>query len=325
MKKVGRVLLMTLGVVVVAILLGLAYLKTALPNTGDPEHLVIQSTPEMVEHGAYLANHVMVCMDCHSKRDWSRFSGPLVPNTLGQGGEAFNQNMKFPGNYVAKNITPHKLASWSDGEIFRAITTGVSKDGHALFPIMPYTHYGTLDRKDIEAVIAYLRTLEPIEVADEPSSSDFPMNFIINTIPQEAKFVQKPKKSDVLAYGEYMVNAAACYDCHTNQDKGKFIGEDFAGGMEFPFPDGSVVRAPNITPHATGIGSWTEEQFVERFKQYVDSSYEAPAVKSGEFQTVMPWTMYGGMNEEDLKAIYAYLKSVEPVENTVVRFAAVTE
>lgn len=322
MKKAGRIVLIVLGVTTVAVVMGLTYIKVALPNTGKPENLVIESTPEMVQHGEYLANHVMACMDCHSERDWSKFSGPLVPNTLGQGGEAFNQNMKFPGNYVAKNLTPYKLASWTDGQIFRAITTGVSKDGHALFPIMPYTHYGTVDRKDIEAIIAYLRTLPSIEKENIPSRSDFPMNFIIHTIPRDAQFVDKPDKSNKVAYGEYLVNAAACYDCHTNQDKGQFIGEAFAGGMEFPFPDGSVVRAPNITPHPTGIGGWTEEQFVQRFKQYTDSGYVAPTVKKGDFQTVMPWMMYSGMKEEDLQAMFAYLQTLDPVEKTVVRFAS---
>jgi hypothetical protein len=263
-------------------------------------------------------------MDCHSERDWSKFSGPLVPGTLGKGGEVFDQKLGFPGSYIAKNLTPHHLGSWSDGEILRAISTGVSKDGQALFPIMPYTHYGKVDRQDLEAIIAYIRTLDPIESEPQASSSDFPMSLIINTLPTEAAFTKKPPASDKLAYGEYLVNAAACYDCHTKQEKGQFIGADFAGGMEFPMHDGSISRSANITPHEeTGIGTWTEEQFVQRFKLYLDSNYTLPTIEKGDYQSTMPWMMYAGMKSEDLAAIYTYLQSLEPVENEVIKFTAI--
>lgn len=326
MKKVIKILVGLVLALTILIIIGLSYIKLALPDVGEPEQLTISVTPEKIQHGEYLANNVMVCMDCHSERDWSKFSGPLVPGTFGKGGELFNQDLGFPGSYYAKNITPDKLGNWTDGEILRAITTGVSKDGSALFPVMPYTHYGTLDRKDIEAVIAYIRTIPAIKSENKTSESDFPMNFIINTLPAKAAFTKKPDVSDIVNYGEYVVNAAACFDCHTIQEKGEFTGEPFAGGMEFPMIDGSIVRSSNITPHQTnGIGFWSEEQFVQRFKMYADSSYNPPAVEKGEFQTIMPWTMYSGMTEQDLKAIYAYLKSIKPVNNQVVKFTSSLE
>ncbi|MEZ4764059.1 MAG: hypothetical protein R3C26_13015 [Calditrichia bacterium] len=61
-------------------------------------------------------------------------------------------------------------------------------------------------------------------------------------------------------------------------------------------------------------------KFINRFKQYADSSYQSPVVSINEFNTIMPWTMYAGMSEEDLGAIYAYLKTVSPVKNKVVGF-----
>jgi len=321
MKKIGKLLLILIGLLILVGGSALAYVKLALPDVGNAQVIHINADAAMIERGDYLANHLMVCMDCHSERDWSKFSGPLVPGTLGKGGEVFNHDLGFPGVFLSKNITPYNLKDWTDGEIMRAISTGVSKDGEALFPIMPYSHYGKLDQRDVEAVIAYLRTLPSIEAEHAQSEADFPMNFIINTIPQKAAFGQRPNPEDKLAYGEYLMNAAACYDCHTRQEKGQFVGKDFAGGMEFKLVDGSIVRSSNITPHLeTGLGNWTEAQFVERFKLYGDSAFVPHEVTKGDFQTIMPWTMYGGLEERDLKAMFAYLQSLEAVENTVVRF-----
>lgn len=322
MKKVFKIIGFIVGAIALVVFGLMVYVKVALPNVGAPPEIKVDMTSENIERGKYLANHVMLCMDCHSTRDWSLLSGPMVPGTEGKGGETFDQKLGFPGKYIAPNITPFALQNWTDGEILRAITSGVSKDGRALFSVMPYHNYGKIDRKDIEAVIAYLRTLEPIENKTEISSSDFPMNFIINTIPQKPSFSNIPERSDKVNYGKYLVTAAGCMDCHTKQDKGKFVGEFFAGGFEFKLPDGSIVTSSNITPDkTTGIGNWTTEQFINRFKMYLDSSYVIPKVNPGEFQTAMPWTMYAGMKNEDLEAIFAYLQSLKPVKNKVEKFS----
>ncbi len=149
------------------------------------------------------------------------------------------------------------------------------------------------------------------------------MSLIINTIPQPAAFSAVPPKEDVLAYGAYLMNAAACADCHTQQDKGqKIAGLELAGGFEFPIPSGGVVRSSNITPDVeTGIGSWTEEAFVSRFKMYADSSYVPSAIEKGNFNTIMPWTMYGTMEEGDLKALFAYLQTQPAIAYKVVKFS----
>ncbi len=323
MKKIIRISIYIFGVVFLLIALLLAYVKTMLPNVSPAPELQVEITTEKIDRGKYLANHVMLCMDCHSTRDWNLFSGPMVLGTEGKGGEIFDQMLGFPGKYVASNITPIGLQSWTDGEIFRAITSGVSKNGRALFSIMPHHNYGLLDRKDIEAVIAYIRTLNPIENKPEISSSDFPMNFIINTIPKEPNFISIPEQSDKINYGKYMIAAAGCMDCHTKQEKGKFVGELYAGGFEFKLQDGSVVRSSNLTPNkSTGLGNWTSEQFINRFKMYADSSYINPKATSAEFQTTMPWTMYSGMYKADLEAIFAYLQSLTPVNNQVKKFTS---
>jgi mono/diheme cytochrome c family protein len=301
----------------------LVYIKVALPDVGPPPEIKVAGTIDQIERGAYLANGVMVCMQCHSQRDFDLFAAPSKPGTRGVGGEVHDQRLGFPGRYISTNITPYHLEEWTDGEIFRAITSGVNRDGKALFPIMPHPNFGQLDEKDIKSVIAYLRTLEPVAYDPELSQSDFPMNFIINFMPQKANLNPAPPKSDQVAYGKYLVTAGSCQSCHTKiDDMGEFIGPDYGGGMAFTLADGSVVRAPNITPHATGIGQWSAEQFVQRFKVFADSSYVASNVNTGDFQTVMPWYSYANMTEEDLLAIYEFLKTLSPADHAVERFTA---
>jgi len=320
MKKVFKISVYVIGIVVLLVTCLLSYIKIMLPSVGDAPDLKVETNEIRIARGEYLANHVMVCMDCHSRRDWSLFSGPLLEGTLGSGGEVFDQNLGFPGKYVANNITPHHLGNWTDGEIFRAVTAGVSKDGRALFTIMPHTNFGQLDEEDIKSIIAYIRSLPPINNTTETSSSDFPMNFIVNTLPAKPQFSKIPAPTDRVNYGKYLVTAAGCKDCHTKQEKGKFVGEPFAGGFEFKFHDGSVVTSTNITSHASGIGTWTEEQFINRFKMYSDTNYISPKVSSGEFQTVMPWTMIAGMTEQDLAAIFQYLFTLTPQDNKITLF-----
>jgi len=314
--------LLALIVIIVAGLL--TYVKLALPDVGDAEDLSIDYTAERIERGRYLANTVTVCMDCHSKRDWSKFSGPLTEGTLGMGGDRFDQSMGLPGVFYARNITPAGISRYTDGELFRLISSGVTKEGRAMFPLMPYPYYGKMDKEDIYSIIAYIRSIPSIENDVPDSTPDFPMNFIINTIPQKPVHQQKPEKTDLIAYGAYMTNAAGCAECHTQVDKGQVIPElMFGGGRDFKFPDGSVVRSANISPDKeTGIGSWTREMFISKFKAYADSTYVPVEVAPGEFNSIMPWTMYGQMDEEDLTAIYAYLQTVNPISNSVVKFTA---
>ncbi|MBO9701380.1 MAG: c-type cytochrome [Sporocytophaga sp.] len=323
MIKLFKVLLFIFAGVFILLIGALIYMKFALPNVGPAPEMKVDMSPAKVERGKYLANYVSVCMDCHSERDWNKFAGPMVEGTLGSGGAEFNQKLGFPGTFYAQNISPVGLENWTDGEIFRAITSGVSKDGKALFTVMPHPAYGKMDEDDIKCIIAYLRTLKPEGKQAPESKADFPMNFIINTIPQKPDFHKIPDTTDVVAYGKYIYTAAACTDCHTKQDKGRKIeGMTDAGGFEFPLPYGGIVRSANITPDKeTGIGNWTEEQFVKRFKAYTDSAARNMIVHKGRFNTNMPWTMYAGMKEEDLKALYAYLKSIPPVKNNVVLFS----
>lgn len=320
MKNLRRITLAVAGLLLL-ILTGTAVtLQFFFPRVGPAPEMIIEPTAERVERGKYLANHVMLCMDCHAKRDWTRFSGPITPGTDGAGGERFDQQMGFPGVYYSRNITPTGIRDWTDGELFRLITTGVKKDGSPIFPVMPYLNYGKMDEEDIHAVIAYLRTLEPVPGEHPASVSDFPFNLILRTIPQKAAPQKRPDPSNTRAYGEYLVNAAACGECHTKFENGKFTGRPLAGGRTFEMPDGSVLTSPNLTFHETGLKGWSREMFLTRFKSQLNHGMEGRPIQQGEMQTIMPWIMYAGMEEADLNAMYTYLASLPPVNNPVVTY-----
>lgn len=275
------------------------------------EKVKIDPTPERVSRGKYLVENVAQCVACHSERDWSLYAAPVLPGTDGKGGEAFDQKLGFPGAYIAPNLTPHHLKDWSDGEILRAVTSGVSRDGRPLFPVMPYINYGKMDREDVYSMISYIRTLQPIANDPPASKSNFPMSIIIHLIPSKGEFAARPAATDKVAYGRYLANAASCAECHTPDNKGRIIETElYSGGRAFALPDGTWIQSKNITPHEKGVGAWTEADFIDRFKMY--EALRAP-IPQGQFQTVMPWTAYAGMTREDLAAIYAYLRTVKPI------------
>jgi mono/diheme cytochrome c family protein len=297
---------------------GVSYFLLAYPTVGPAPDIRVAQTPDAVARGRYLADHVAVCTDCHSQRDWTRFGGPIKPGTYAAGGEVFDESMGLPGRIVSRNLTPGALGTWSDGEILRAITAGVAKDGSALFPLMPYRDYGShMDPDDARAIVSYLRTIPASSHVPERTRLNFPLPLIVRTLPQEpAAATRRPPVEDRVAYGQYLTRMAGCTHCHTPMtDKMAPVeGRMLSGGTEFAFPGGVVARAANLTPHATGLGAWSETDFVQRFKS---AATEPRPVGAGEFNTPMPWRSYAGMTEADLGAIYAYLRSVPAVNHAV--------
>jgi mono/diheme cytochrome c family protein len=325
-RKLFRVGLWVLGAVTLLVFGGFAYFSIVFPKAEPTPELTIERTPERVKRGEYLANHVAVCLDCHSQRDWSRYSGPPKPGTRGVGGDHFGKELGLPGDLYTKNLTPYALGSWTDGEIYRAITTGVNREGKALFPLMPYNHYGMADPEDVKDIIAYLRTLPTVKNDVPERKLDFPLNFIVETLPHPANPQKKPDTLDRVAYGKYLITMASCDDCHTpvGDDHNPIPGREFSGGSEIKLPWGTI-RPANLTPDPeTGLGRWTEEQFVARFKAHASKEFTSPNVDPKGFNTIMPWVMYGGMKEGDLKAIFAYLRTVKPVKNLVVKYTPST-
>lgn len=292
----------------------------------------VEVTPARLARGRYLAEHVAVCADCHSERDWTTFSGPIIRGTHGAGGTTFGHDIGFPGEVVSRNITAHPtdgVGAWSDGELLRAIREGADRRGRPLAPIMPYAAFRRMGDEDARSVIAWVRSLAPVAHRHPDPQLDFPLSLLVRTIPAPAGeradgHVPTPTPRVDAAYGAYLVNLASCTDCHTRSERGEPVaGMEFAGGQEFHLP-GYTLRSANITPDATGIGAMSEDAFVARFQSYrvPESEAEVPRPARMSFlrgNTIMPWRMYAGMSDDDLRAIYRYLRTVRPVSNVVPR------
>lgn len=322
MKKFLKVIYILLAVFILFVLGFGTYFNMKYPVKLLAEDVKVESTPQRLERGKYLVNHVTNCVDCHSKRDFSKFAGPVTPGTEGMGGDIFSEEMGFPGNIVAPNITPAGIGNYTDGELIRAITQGIAKDGRALFPLMPYQNFGKMDKEDIYSIIAYIRTLKPIENKTELTKLNFPLNFIVKSIPSKNEFGKIPDKSNTIKYGEYMVLSAGCGDCHTPRVKGDPVpGKEFAGGFSINATPTMTITSANITPDTeTGIGKLTKDDFIKKFASYRDPAVSNAAVQPEQFQTFMPWSLFSGMTDEDLGAIYDYLRTMKPVSNKVEKF-----
>lgn len=270
-----------------------------------------------IDRGKYLAWHVMGCMDCHSIRDYKKFSAPVIAGTEGAGGDRFGPEFGLPGNIYAKNITPAALKSWTDEEIIRAVTRGISKNGDTLFPIMPYLSYASMSAEDLRDIISYIRTLKPIETQIPQRQLFIPLQAAIPPSlpsPDISKNV-KPAKSNMVKYGEYLFKMASCTDCHTPRVNGQPDMARFCGGGSSFKTETFTVRAANITPDSSGIGLWTEKMFLQKFKG--NSTEEHVNRDPGKFNSIMPWSLFGGMKDDDLRAIYAYLRTVKPVKGRI--------
>lgn len=323
-----KLLLKIIGVLVVVLLVaaaaGVGYLYTAYPDVPVDDAYRITPSPEVLARGRYLNDHVTGCTACHTPRDWTRFSGPIKAELLGTGGDRFD--LGPAGVLYARNITPAAIGAWSDGELHRAVTGGVSRDGTPLFPLMPYPHFGAMAEDDVHAVLAYVRSLKAIESAVPDRALNFPLNLIVRTIPAAAQPQARPSPDDKLAYGRYMLRSWLCGDCHTPIDEQgtPLPGMDFAGGMTL-VETGYRVNSANITPDAdTGIGTWTEQQFIDKFKAFDGVPPAVLSEAERRQNTPMPWWAYAGMTREDLAAIYAALRAQKPVVNRVTKFLDAT-
>ncbi len=279
------------------------------------------SATAMLERGSYLANNVAGCIDCHSIRDTGRFSMPVVPGTEGSGAAfAYDKSLGFPGELTAPNITPFATKDWTDEDWIKAITKGINKKGDTLFPIMPFHNYSKMAKSDLFSIIAYIKTIKPVERSTPARKLEIPLSALPPLPDVNPDQNTIPDTKDPVKYGEYLVTMAGCADCHTPAGpQGPDFSKAFAGGTVTDIPILKVAVA-NITPDtATGIGAWTEAKFLETFR--ANASDEKLNTKPGRFNTYMPWSFYGKMKEDDLKAIYAYLRTVKPVSNKVERFS----
>lgn len=301
--------------------LALAALFTCYPKVDPADAREVARDDERVARGAYLAEHVAACTTCHSQRDWSAWGGPPKPGTQGAGGEVFDHTIGLPGVFVAPNLTPTGIGDWSDGEIARAVRAGVDAHGEPLMPIMPYLSFAGLCREDTDAIVAYLRSLEakPDAIGTPERSLDFPLPLLIRTFPQSGEAPPCVLPTDAAELrGGYLARAAGCGNCHTPMKEGRpVLDKSFSGGSEFIVPGEAMrVHAANITPDPrTGIGEWSEADFVAAFAKFRDPA--ALALEDPKRNTNMPWAAYAHMSDDDLAAIYAFLRSQPPVGNRV--------
>jgi len=321
LKVIGGLLLVAIALIAGAVM----WLTVRKPAQRPPSVEKIEATPQRMARGEYLVMHVTDCLGCHSDH-LTTFAIPVKPGTEGEGGFPFGKEFGVPGVVCAQNITSDPetgLGKWTDGEILRAIREGVDRNGNALFPMMPYVGFSQLDDEDAKSIVVYLRTLKPIRHVTPEKKIDFPVNLLVKFAPKPVEAsVVGPKRSDSVAYGKYLTTIAGCHECHTPHDDKGQVDETrpFAGGWEMLGPWGRVNTA-NLTPHPdTYVGKATREEWIGRFKSFASiNASNAPVAPKGR-NTVMPWLTFSGMTDEDLGAIYDYLKTVKPIENKVNSF-----
>lgn len=309
--KVGKILL-RVGLVLVILVAGLVgYVLLRWRRTFDVPLPAIAASRDsaIVATGRYLAFGPAHCAYCHSPAD----AGPALdrgeqPPLIG--GLTFDIP---PGKFHTPNLTPDSatgIGAVSDGQLARMLRDGVRRDGRAAIPFM---NYHQLSDGDLVALISFLRS-QPA-VRHQVPGHDF--NFVGKAVaafvlkpqpPVQPPPVASPPPGATVERGNYLANAVAeCHDCHTQRSlvSGAFTGPAFAGGASFPV-DGTelVVTPPNLTPDPQygRITTWTEDQFLARFRK-------GPLIP----ETIMPWNAFGRMSDDDIRAIYRYLRTLAPV------------
>jgi mono/diheme cytochrome c family protein len=266
--------------------------------------------PAVIERGHYLVRGPAHCADCHGAPDQRAAldAGKEIPLS---GGFEFHLPV---GTFRVPNITPDPetgTGRYSDGEIARVLRHGVHADGRMVLPFMPFAD---MSDDDLTAVISYLRTMPPVRHQVAPHSP--------NVLGQVVKaFVMKPKTptgpvvknvpaEPTVENGRYLANSVGnCAACHTRMDlrTGAAVGPLFGGGnvLESHSDPTKKFVTPNLTPHARWgwIASWPEEVFVARVHMGKQREH-----------TPMPWHAFRGMHDDDLRAIYRYLRSLPPAE-----------
>jgi mono/diheme cytochrome c family protein len=265
-------------------------------------------TPERLERGRYLAVSRHGCVFCHSERDWTAPGAPPRAERLGAGVVWSAEGMPW---VTAPNLTPDPetgIGRASDDAIARAIREGVGLDGRALFALMPYQEFRRIPDEDVAAIVVYLRALPPVRNPLPKSALPFPLRLVMKGVPRPLEApVAPPDLSTPEKRGEYVLRTSACHHCHSPLRRGQPRRDlDMAGGNEFSSPAGQAF-ATNLTQDPTGIANYDEATFVQVMR----------TGKLGTLSPVMPWVVMGEMQDEDLKAVFAYLRTLPPVKHVV--------
>lgn len=260
----------------------------------------------MIARGRHLVLGPAHCVDCHSSIRNVDSMLKLGQDPPLSGGNEFD--LPF-GKFYVKNITPDKetgIGNLTDAEFARLIRYGVKKNGEALLPFMPFQN---MSDEDLTAIISYLRSVKPVR-NPVPDHSYNMMGRVIKAFLIKPEGPTEPIRSAVwrdttAEYGRHLAMVVAnCNECHTKRDDiGRYVGKTLAGGTVFKEEGKPDLLSPNLTPHPTGrIYSWSVETFIGRFRRgkQIEHSH-------------MPWQSYGRMTDDELKAIYYFLQTLEPV------------
>ena len=264
------------GLIGLVALLGIDRLHARRAPVPD---IKVAATPGQIQRGHAIAS--AYCDACHSS------TGPLT------GGRNLGEHLPMPlGRFVTANLTPAgQLSRWSDGQIFRAIRNAIDADGNWLM-IMSLTNAGRLSDADIEAVIAYIRSV-PAAGAPTPNPPDQlnPLGLLMvgagmipGIKPVIGGAIIAPPKAATAVYGEYILSYHDCRQCH---------GADLMGGVAGQFGP--------IGPGLTLVKDWSRDEFISTLRTGVD-----PLGHQLD-RTRMPWKAIGKMDDDELGAIYAYL------------------
>jgi hypothetical protein len=310
--KIGLIVFILLVAALFAIAVQIFGLRTFIgPRKRELTAETFQSTPARIERGKYIANG-MGCLYCHSPHDWSKREEPILPGMAGAGQQLPYADL--PGKIIAPNLTPDKetgAGNWADDMLARSIREGIGHDGRALFPIMPYAHYRTMPDEDVASVVVYLRSLPPVSNPLPKSDIIFPVKYLIRNAPQPITSpVPTPDLSDPVKRGAFLTNLIGCADCHTPVDSHHqaIPGMEFSGGQILATAQTKVASA-NLTPAASGIPYYDEAMFIKAMR----TGY----VGARELNSIMPWMVLANLTDQDLAAIFAYLKTLKPVNHVV--------
>ena len=263
-----------------------------------------------VERGSYLVNTIMACGNCHTPRD---VNGAFVSGKAFSGGLTIT-TPAFAA--TAPNITQDRdtgIGDWSDAEIKRALIEGVRPDhGHLggvmLAAVMPANFYKALLPEDLDAIVAYLRTVKAVRnTVPEP---EYKMPVHRQPYPDAEKGFAKSEFSDSVRHGAYLVTIGHCMECHSTWSAGVSDFKDGLGHGGRPFGPTIVkelpnVVAPNITSDpAAGIGAWSDTEIARAIRRGI-------ARDGHRLNPPMAFAFYAGLSDADTADIIAYLRTLK--------------
>ncbi|MEE8443539.1 MAG: c-type cytochrome, partial [Dehalococcoidia bacterium] len=309
------------GLLVIVVIGAVVYIQLTWDNLYDRSvpQVTAPTTAEAVARGEYIFKYTAICWMCHG-------SGEDI-NAAPAGGFEFDLRKVGPpggfGVFYASNLTPDSetgLGAWSDGEIFRALREGLSRDGRVL-QLMPFEWYTGMSDADLLSIVAYLKSLPPVHNPIPANRINFvPKALLAFKVikPQTPvdEIIIAPAEGPTVEYGQYLSShLSSCAECHTprNPQTGQFLmDQPFTGQSLRIEEEGVSVQPPNITPdQETGIGSWSEDQFLTALRTGMrpDGTVIMPLF--------MPWLIYKDLSDDDLRAIYRYLRSLPATSNDV--------